>query len=128
MSPEIAIISQFIVSAITALIAAALAYGFRKLWKRDEKRAAEAILREQEHHALIDGVRSILRDRIIQAFNHYYMDKHALPIYAMENVKHMYVAYHALGGNGTITELYNKMMDLPQVEDPKVKSEGSDAC
>lgn len=117
MGPEIAIVTQLVISLLAAIVASASAYGFRKLWKRDERRAREAERMEKEHQALLDGVRSILRDRLIQAFNHYYVNKHSLPIYAMENIKHMYIAYHSLGGNGTITELYKKMMELPQVED-----------
>lgn len=65
--------------------------------------------------ALFSGVRALLRDRIIYAYNHYYLDKECLPIYAIENVERMYKAYHALHGNGTVTQLVEKMRKLPQM-------------
>lgn len=65
--------------------------------------------------ALFSGVRALLRDRIIYAYNHYYLDKECLPIYAIENVERMYKAYHALHGNGTVTQLVEKMRTLPQM-------------
>jgi hypothetical protein len=61
--------------------------------------------------ALKFGVQAILRDRIIDQYNKY-MDKEFIPIYAMENVTAMYKEYHALGGNGTITELYKQLLEL----------------
>jgi hypothetical protein len=37
-----------------------------------------------------------------------------LPIWALENLTDMYNTYKALGGNGAITGLYNKTIQLPQ--------------
>ena len=58
------------------------------------------------------GSRPLLRDRIIQAYNHY-TEKGYCPIYGLENVEEMYRQYHALGGNGTITELVERVKELP---------------
>ena len=58
------------------------------------------------------GVQALLRDRIIQAYNHY-TDKGYCPIYGLENVESMYRQYHALGGNGAITELVDRLKELP---------------
>lgn len=58
------------------------------------------------------GVQALLRDRIIQACNHY-MDKEYCPIYALENIEKMYKEYHNLGGNGTITKLVEDIRELP---------------
>lgn len=68
--------------------------------------------RKRESDAIQAGVQAILRDRLINAYNHY-VDKEYCPIYARENITSMYKAYHDLGGNGTITELYNKLLDMP---------------
>lgn len=61
------------------------------------------------------GLRALLRDRIIYTYN-YYEEKKFCPIYAKENVTSMYDEYHALGGNGTITQLYEELMELPTKE------------
>ena len=37
-----------------------------------------------------------------------------LPIWALENLTDMYNTYKALGGNGAITGLYNKTIQLPE--------------
>lgn len=65
-----------------------------------------------ENHALRLGMRAILRDRIIQTYNHY-VEKGYCPIYARENIGNMYEAYHNLGGNGTVTALYKRIQELP---------------
>ena len=71
---------------------------------------------EYEHQARFEamcmGVQAMLRTSIIQDYNHY-KDKGKLPVYAMENVTKLYKAYHGLGGNGTITKLYDELMKLP---------------
>lgn len=64
--------------------------------------------------ALFGGVRALLRDRIIQAYNHY-TGKGCCPIYAMENIERMYKAYHKLRGNGTVTGLVEEIKSLPRV-------------
>lgn len=63
--------------------------------------------------AVMVGMQALLRDRIIQAYNHY-QDKDYCPIYGKENVKRMYTAYHALGGNDVATKLVEKLMDMPE--------------
>ncbi len=67
-------------------------------------------LREQESIKL--GVQAILRDRIIDSYNHY-MEKGYYPIYAQENVRRLYEQYHNLGGNGTVTHLVEELDTLP---------------
>ena len=66
----------------------------------------------QEDKAVRLGVQALLRDRIYQAHSHY-MERGFYPIYARENVEEMYKQYHALGGNGTVTNLVREMDGLP---------------
>lgn len=56
---------------------------------------------------------AILRDRIIQAYNHYFKEKKFMPIYARESLDHMYKEYHNLDGNGIIEDLIEKLYKLP---------------
>lgn len=88
-----------------AFLLAALGAGYRSLTGqfRDERK---------KNHALQDGMQALLRDRIIQAYNHY-QDRGFCPIYGKENVKRMYDAYHALGGNDVVTDLKEKLLDMP---------------
>lgn len=66
----------------------------------------------QADNAVRLGVQALLRDRIYQAHSHY-MERGVYPIYARENVEEMYKQYHALGGNGTVTNLVKEMDALP---------------
>lgn len=82
---------------------------------------AKLALEFKKQAAIRNGVRAILRDRILNAYNHYY-DKGYAPFYAIENVTNMYQAYHRLGGNGAVTEIYHKFLKLPQIS--TVEDEG----
>jgi hypothetical protein len=61
---------------------------------------------------LENGVQALLRAEIIRSHEKY-MDKKYCPVYAREALNRIYESYHALGGNGTMTELYNQVMALP---------------
>ena len=61
---------------------------------------------------LENGVQSLLRAEIIRSHEKY-MDRKYCPVYAREALSRAYEAYHALGGNGTITGLYNQIIALP---------------
>ena len=56
---------------------------------------------------------SILRDRIIQMYNVYYIDKGYMPIYARESLDHMFTEYKNLQGNGVVPGLVEAMLSLP---------------
>ena len=62
--------------------------------------------------ALQDGVESLLRSQLIE-YHDKYTDRGFCPIYAKEAARRSYEAYHALGGNGVITSLYEEIMELP---------------
>lgn len=62
--------------------------------------------------ALKEGLLSLLRAEIIRSHDKY-TKKEFCPIYAKDAIEKAYKAYHALGGNGTITTLYNEVMELP---------------
>ena len=59
-----------------------------------------------------DGVKALLRDRLIGSYTKYTELEYA-PIYARESFQAMYEEYHNLGGNGVIEDLYLKFMKLP---------------
>ena len=61
---------------------------------------------------LENGVQALLRAEIIRSHEKY-MDKGFCPVYAREALTRIYESYHALGGNGTMTELYKQVMALP---------------
>lgn len=78
------------------------------------KKLSKQFKQEQEKRKSVEaGLQALLRDRIVQAYNEYVIDKKPCPIYGKENVNAMYDAYHSLGGNGTITTLVDQINSLP---------------
>lgn len=71
----------------------------------------------EKEKALSDGVEALLRETIVGNYNKY-CDRGYCPIYAKESLKKLYKAYHTLGGNDVATELYHKILKMP--EEPEV--------
>jgi hypothetical protein len=94
-------ILKYWIEVLFGLITTALIAGYRKLSRK---------IKEQD--AIKLGIQALLRNSIIQSYNHY-MEKGFCPIYGLENVNALYSQYHTLGGNGTITELMERLKDLP---------------
>lgn len=69
--------------------------------------------KKRENDALRAGVQALLRDRIIQAYNHYVCEKGWVPIYAKESIDACYKSYEALGDNGVINSLMEQLNELP---------------
>ena len=99
------VMTEFIIKywleVLFGLMVAGLGAGYRNLASR---------LKEQE--AIKLGIQALLRDRIIQAYNHY-LEKGYCPIYARQNIEALFVQYQALGGNGVIANLVEHLKDLP---------------
>lgn len=74
----------------------------------------EQLAEEREKNAAIaEGVQSLLRDSIVSGYGKY-SDRGYCPIYAKESLKKVYQAYHKLGGNDVATELYQKLLKMPE--------------
>ena len=86
-------------------ISGTVGYCHRRLVKRQQEES-------RGNQALREGVQALLRERIIESYNHY-SDKGACPIYAKESIRRLYVAYHALGGNDVATELKDQLLEMP---------------
>jgi hypothetical protein len=62
-----------------------------------------------------EAMRALLRDSIIKEYT-YRLEKGFCPIYAKQSAREMYDKYHALGGNGTITNLVSEIEGLPSLK------------
>lgn len=72
--------------------------------------------KQLQEAAMAEGLQSLLRESIVDNFNKY-TDKGFCPIYAKESIRKVYSAYHKLGGNDVATELYNKLLAMPEEGD-----------
>ena len=94
-------------------IAATLLWSYRRVAKKMRERAAEDV-------AIKEGLLAILHDRIYDACRRCIAEGE-VSVEELRNIESLYNAYHALGGNGTGTELYNRACGL------RIKTEGRDA-
>lgn len=88
------------------LVSGALALGYRSVSIRLKAEQAK-------NQAIADGVQSLLRESIVDAYNKY-SDKGFCPIYAKESMKRVYCAYEKLGGNDVAKELYHKILRMDE--------------
>lgn len=78
----------------------------------DAQQNEEITALKQDMTAVKEGLLSILRDNII-TMHERQSEQIGIPIYMRDALEHSYRAYKALGGNGTVTALYNELMGLP---------------
>ena len=69
-----------------------------------------------EYRNIKTGLLAIMHDRLYQACWHY-LKQGYIDTGGLKNLEYLYNSYHALGGNGTGTELYNRAKALPIKED-----------
>jgi len=103
------LITGIIASIISGAALTALVWYIKKQNKTNKDAKDRQIATEK-------GVKALLRDRIIQLYN-FYSDKGCMPIYARENAESLFTEYMALGGNGVVKGLIDKLMHLP-VDNP----------
>ena len=68
---------------------------------------------KKKNEAIAAGVQSLLRESIITNYNRY-LDRGFCRIYEKESIKKVYESYHSLGGNDVATELYGKILKMPE--------------
>lgn len=102
------IIAKYWLEFLLTLISGGLVFSFKAIYNKFKLKVSEV-------DCLKDGMRSLMRGEIIRNYNKYVEgDEYGYaPIYVKQTVEDMYKTYHALGGNGTITTLYNKIDALP---------------
>lgn len=64
-----------------------------------------------EQGSIKEGVVALLHDRLIQACQ-YHMRKDYVTVDELENLKYLYDSYAGLGGNGTVSKLYDRCKRL----------------
>ena len=65
-----------------------------------------------EYKTIKDGLLAMMHDRLYQSCT-FYIKQGSIDIGGLKNIEYLYKSYHALGGNGTGTDLYNRVKALP---------------
>lgn len=69
-------------------------------------------LKNSSYKLIKDGVIAILHNKIYTLGKQYIAQEY-ISVEALDDFEHLYKAYHALGGNGTGTEIYKRVKELP---------------
>lgn len=91
------------------VLTACMSGGFKHISKKMKAR-------KKEDDAIKEGVLALLHDRLYQGCR-YHIHEGKIADDEMKNMEYLYRGYHALGGNGTGTELYNRIKKLPLKEE-----------
>lgn len=98
-------IFKYWIEALFGAVLAALGIAYRSMLAR--MRAEKA-----ERDAMREGIKALLRDRILQCYDAY-AARGEWPVYARDSAATLYHAYTALGGNGTVKQLMDQLNKLP---------------
>lgn len=97
-------------------IVSGLSFAVRHIWAKlqAEQKARQAKEEQEtaEQAALKEAVLALLHDRLY-SLSRFYIDRGWITIQDLDNLEYLYTAYHALGGNGTGTELFMRCKALP---------------
>ena len=97
--------AKAVISSLVATVMAALAGSIKRLYSRQKAQAAR-------QEAVEEGLQALLHDRIFAIYIEC-RDKRYASVEDMRNLEYLYRPYHNLGGNGTGTELYERVKDMP---------------
>jgi hypothetical protein len=97
--------AKALISSVAAVVVGAIAGAIKHLYSRQKAQAAR-------QEAVEEGLQALLHDRIFSVYAECKAKKYA-SVEDMRNLEYLYRPYHNLGGNGTGTELYERVKSMP---------------
>jgi len=91
--------------------------------QRFQERHQEAEKVKELSYATALGLQSLLRNDIINLHKECVKNGYKKHYYDVQNMERMYDAYHKLGGNGLVTEIYDKFRNMDLIEERITDSE-----
>ena len=101
---------NFFANIAVGIITTILAIKVTAMQAKHDKEKKEA---DAKSHAIMVGLQSLLRDKLIQGYNKYYKDEGWIPIYVKESLMACAEAYHNLGANGVMDDIIRDLRSLP---------------
>ena len=105
-------VSGIISGAVGVLIAVFLKRPLERRVQENENANARV---EAQNKATMLGVQALLRDRLLQAFNHY-LARGWIGAGERDNIDNMYTQYESLGENNVISDIYDQVRALPSIQ------------
>ena len=104
---------ELILAIVPSVLLAIVSFCLGRLGKIADKKDADKEKAVEDTVAIKDGVCALLRVQLIE-YHDRYIAENKIPHYAFDNYSNMYDAYHRLGGNGTVTAMYERLKHLEQ--------------
>lgn len=101
-------IARYWLEVLFGLIVTALTFLVRRLFRHVSRN-------RQETSLVREGIKCMLRDRIIQNYEQY-INLEYCPLNVRENLEDMHSAYKALGGNGAVGHIMEELNTLPTIK------------
>ena len=105
-------VSGIISGAVGVLITVFLKRPLERRVQENENANARV---EAQNKATMLGVQALLRDRLLQAFNHY-LARGWIGAGERDNIDNMYTQYESLGENNVISDIYDQVRALPSIQ------------
>ena len=108
---------------VQGLITTIISLVITKKFNKAELKAEQARIKAEEANrtaekvakATSEGVKALLKDRLLQGYKHYINDVGWADEHDRDNMKNIHAQYHALGGNGDMNDLRRTFRHLPTV-------------
>lgn len=98
------VITAFITSAVSSLVASVITWGIKQKKERDE---------------LDDTLLILLRSSLLTIYTSYVVPGEPIPLFVKEVAASCYDDYHKRGGNSTGTYIYEEIQNAPTQENNK---------
>ena len=92
---------EFLFGIVTTLLGAAYAHLSKRFKEEREK-----------NQAIENGLRDILRIQILDSYDKCVANGNVITVSRKDAIDSAYKSYHALGGNGTITQAHKEIMEM----------------
>lgn len=106
------VLTAIIAAAATIAVAIIEAKASRRR-KQEDERHAELVKLDHERtvrdEAMMLGMKALLRGQIVNFYDAHHNQSKPLSVERKRELDEMYSAYHLLGGNGTITQMYDEL-------------------
>lgn len=99
---------EYLVQLFSVVLNIVLLYGFKRYIDKQKDT-------EKRQNAIENGLRSLLRDRIVRTCISYTKQGH-VPVEELEIVTDMFEAYKELKGNGATEAIYKRFLTLPTID------------
>ena len=115
----LSIITSLISAIVGSVVATVVAFIKQKAREPAERKEEEERQRQQfqdQVNLMLGAQLCLMRKELIHECEKY-KQRGKITVYGKDNIRKMYLIYHQLGGNGTVTDIYNEAMNLQLIEE-----------